>query len=675
MDRRSPQRSGIEGELSVSSAIDLPTGLGSASSEPQTPVSLSPSREGSVSRRRLSWGRMERQNVEAFSDPLRLNWGETTRVRQGDENAIVDDDPFELDPPMTDDFIPSRSPRERYPMTRINGPSISSQASLVPSFRTTSTTSADFNDLDIDDDEARLTSFASTSAGQERSRSMHLDPSTASGVDIERTPDSRASKRRSARYSLTPSPASRLRSMTHTLRRVSVRVVNLAGRGLEDKVQPIRLPDDHDERGPVPEQMKRDERAKVEDEEEEEELPDMEARMPLRGRTLGLFDSSSSIRLTTYRFLTYTCVPVLPPGIFLLTTIFQMDRTDYLTSHHLQRRHSHCTCCEVHHPPRQSRWFFAASSCCQRLLPCLGGLPVVHFVYLIHVRSRNCFRLSLVVLMILNRLEAFARIITSGFVLDPEVPVSALFKSPFSNLSATYMPSPTVTSRDPHSNSFTMQNASFSSNVTRSNSQNGGPKFNHILRQLRRNLVRPFALSHHQASAPTLLAPPVPSLHSYSTDSVSRQNSGSLLSEKLKIGGGKSSSSLLHPSHPPAPSHIRDPRDPSKGTFFGRVLKSDALQHEVNEKEYLGLPFRLSVYTAQDHVVRNVPYLRHSWNRIDFIAILAFWISLGLAQGGVERSSGTHIAIFRALSVLRTSRLLAVTSGTTVRRDFKVHSV
>ena len=83
-------------------------------------------------------------------------------------------------------------------------------------------------------------------------------------------------------------------------------------------------------------------------------------------------------------------------------------------------------------------------------------------------------------------------------------------------------------------------------------------------------------------------------------------------------------------------------------------------------KEYLGLPFKLSVRTAHGQVARNVPYLRHSWNRIDFIAIMAFWISFVLAMAGAERSSTHHIAIFRALSVLRTSRLLAVTSGTTV---------
>ena len=114
-----------------------------------------------------------------------------------------------------------------------------------------------------------------------------------------------------------------------------------------------------------------------------------------------------------------------------------------------------------------------------------------------------------------------------------------------------------------------------------------------------------------------------------------------------------------------APHHIPDPRSSSKTTFLGNILRSDASQTS-DGKEYLGLPFRLSVYTAQSKVERNVPYLRHSWNRIDFIAIVAFWISFSLSMAGVEREPNRHIAVFRALSVLRTSRLLAVTNGTSV---------
>lgn len=118
----------------------------------------------------------------------------------------------------------------------------------------------------------------------------------------------------------------------------------------------------------------------------------------------------------------------------------------------------------------------------------------------------------------------------------------------------------------------------------------------------------------------------------------------------------------------PPPHHIPDPRDAAKQTFFARALRSAAADDgtEKRKQEYLGLPFRLSVYTAQDRVSRGVPYLRHSWTRIDFIAVMSFWATFILAEFGAERSASNHIAVFRALSVLRTSRLLAITSGTTV---------
>ncbi|KAJ7112947.1 Ion transport protein-domain-containing protein [Mycena epipterygia] len=80
--------------------------------------------------------------------------------------------------------------------------------------------------------------------------------------------------------------------------------------------------------------------------------------------------------------------------------------------------------------------------------------------------------------------------------------------------------------------------------------------------------------------------------------------------------------------------------------------------------ETLALPFRLSITNAADQTRRNAPYLRHSWSRIDALAIVAFWASFALATFGVERGEH-HIRVFRALSALRTARLLTITSGTT----------
>ena len=83
------------------------------------------------------------------------------------------------------------------------------------------------------------------------------------------------------------------------------------------------------------------------------------------------------------------------------------------------------------------------------------------------------------------------------------------------------------------------------------------------------------------------------------------------------------------------------------------------------ESDAISLPFRLSVTVAHEKTYRNLPYLRQSWNRIDMLAIVGFWVSFLLAMLGLERGEH-HIGIFRALSVIRTARLLAITSGTTV---------
>lgn len=57
-------------------------------------------------------------------------------------------------------------------------------------------------------------------------------------------------------------------------------------------------------------------------------------------------------------------------------------------------------------------------------------------------------------------------------------------------------------------------------------------------------------------------------------------------------------------------------------------------------------------------------YLRHSFNRTDFVAVVSFWISFVLGLTGVEHDK--HIYIFKMLSCLRIIRLLNLTSGTAV---------
>jgi voltage-dependent calcium channel len=57
-------------------------------------------------------------------------------------------------------------------------------------------------------------------------------------------------------------------------------------------------------------------------------------------------------------------------------------------------------------------------------------------------------------------------------------------------------------------------------------------------------------------------------------------------------------------------------------------------------------------------------FLRHSFDRLDFVAVVSFWISFVLALSHIE--SQRHIYVFRMLSALRILRLLNLTSGTSV---------
>ncbi|KAG8959952.1 calcium channel protein [Tulasnella sp. 419] len=83
-------------------------------------------------------------------------------------------------------------------------------------------------------------------------------------------------------------------------------------------------------------------------------------------------------------------------------------------------------------------------------------------------------------------------------------------------------------------------------------------------------------------------------------------------------------------------------------------------------------PFQLAIERQQSMSKQSRPYLRHSWNRIDFVAVLSYWIMFALSITGLEARDNRHLYIFRALSVLRVARLLAVTSGTTtIMRSLK----
>ncbi|KAI9800334.1 MAG: hypothetical protein M1825_004104 [Sarcosagium campestre] len=84
--------------------------------------------------------------------------------------------------------------------------------------------------------------------------------------------------------------------------------------------------------------------------------------------------------------------------------------------------------------------------------------------------------------------------------------------------------------------------------------------------------------------------------------------------------------------------------------------KFTAVQGEIDEPGH--------TRQAQRIRLARRAFLRHSFNRLDFVAVISFWISFVLAILGVE--SQKHIYVFRMLSCLRILRLLGLTSGTSV---------
>ena len=266
---------------STSSAVDLTgTPAGLAASLPPSP-SLSPKdRPSSVTRRRPSW------SAPKLSLPR-------PTVQTDPRSFSLDDDPF-ISPISPDDDTPPRSRTGSSYLTSQPGPS---SASLIPTFQ------------DDEDDDVHLT--ANISHQYPPGWSLHdvNDPERSVGA----SPKSRL---KSNRYSTSPSPLKKsgttLQSVSRSIRHMSLRVVNLAGRGLDDH---IRLDDLDEETSP---------KRKGDDDSEELEspaLPDLRKSLPIRGYALGFMGPTNPVRLFMYRLLLSTCV-VSRHGHHILLTFF-----------------------------------------------------------------------------------------------------------------------------------------------------------------------------------------------------------------------------------------------------------------------------------------------------------------------------------------------------------------
>ena len=71
-----------------------------------------------------------------------------------------------------------------------------------------------------------------------------------------------------------------------------------------------------------------------------------------------------------------------------------------------------------------------------------------------------------------------------------------------------------------------------------------------------------------------------------------------------------------------------------------------------------------TVEQAQRLQLARRAFLRHSFNRLDLVAVISFWAAFALGIIGVQESA--HLFVFQMLSCLRILRLLAVTSGTAI---------
>ncbi|EPS97893.1 hypothetical protein FOMPIDRAFT_1127618 [Fomitopsis schrenkii] len=503
--------------------------------------------------------------------------------------------------------MPYRDARTRYDnatgsfQTSQAGPST---VSLISEFR-------DSGDGHREDDEARLTSNMD-SAGRDGGGAAWA---MSDGEDPERSGGSARSRRKASRYGASPSPLKKtgntFKLMTGNLRRASIRVVNFAGFGLEDHV---RLADAEEE---SPEHTLVD-KPEADDSGEEDEvatIPDLSRSLPIRGRTLGVFGPTSRVRMAMYHFLVY---PWTEPIILLLIIanavilIIQSHISEALDSNQ--------------NPPQVKGYFHHWEDYA------LFGL--------------FCF----------FTLEAFARMSVSGFLLDPDVPVSSLFTSvsfssyPDSSIPSMRMEQYTPLTRNPSSLSRTGSHGHSTTSLA-------SRRFNVVqqLQHFAHNLARPFALQHHSFSLP--LQPQ----RTPSSSTVQRTPS----TQHNRSDTTNSRTAILEPALAKAQEAYAHMRNPSEPTVFSTALRSD-------HPDVLGLPFRLSVANARHQTQRNVPYLRHSWTRTDLVAIVGFWVSFALATVGVERGE-YHIGIFRAMSVLRTARLLAITSGTTtIMRSLKI---
>jgi len=307
---------------SSSSAIELIPISATIPGTPSSPSLLpSPDSRNSFARRRLSWGRAD-SDGPAMNDPAPSSSRPGTSSQPNPTVYALDDDPFVASIPRADldddPFRPSITPHHgdpdpfAYPSNPL---ALASSASLISSSRRdsspTSSTVDDFTHLTAILSTTNMNPANDTDVAAVNKDHDNWRTDSEQHIFGDATPRTR--RRLEQRYSanLSPSPLQRsgtaIKRLSQGLRRVSLRVVNFAGAGLDDH---IRLPDGGDQVDATGDGRHRPS-ADDDDDDDRSVQPfaDLGRKIfPLRGRTLCLFGPTSRVRQAMYDFLIFPCV-------------------------------------------------------------------------------------------------------------------------------------------------------------------------------------------------------------------------------------------------------------------------------------------------------------------------------------------------------------------------------
>ena len=99
---------------------------------------------------------------------------------------------------------------------------------------------------------------------------------------------------------------------------------------------------------------------------------------------------------------------------------------------------------------------------------------------------------------------------------------------------------------------------------------------------------------------------------------------------------------------------VRQP--PQEQQFVPTFARSFTMMH--------GMAAQATMEEQQRMQLARRAFLRHGFNRLDFVAVVAFWVSFVLGVTGLESKHSLYV--FRMLSCLRIIRLLALTKGNLV---------